>query len=114
MKFAVKTGDTVKIISGKERGKTGKVVQTFPKLGRIVVEGMNTSKRHLRARRSGEKGQVVEFSMPVHASNVMIVGEDGKARRHSQRHLQGKKQAVKHTDAPAKQKDAKADVASKK
>ena len=85
MKLRVKTGDTVKILTGKEKGKTGKVVQTFPELNRVVVEGLNTAKRHLRTNRRGEQGQVVEFSMPMSASNVAVVGEDGKARRHKQR-----------------------------
>jgi large subunit ribosomal protein L24 len=89
MKLRLKTGDTVKVLTGKDGGKTGKVVQTFPKLGRIVVEGLNVCKRHLRTKRRGEKGQVIEFSMPISASNVQIVGEDGKTRRHKQRNRAG-------------------------
>jgi len=81
-KLRIKTGDQVKVIAGKNKGKTGKVLQTFPKLNRVVVEGVNSAKRHLRTSRSGEKGQVVEFFMPIHASNLLRVGEDGKARRH--------------------------------
>jgi ribosomal protein L24 len=68
--FHVKTGDEVKVLAGKDRGKTGKVTQVFPKLNRVVIEGMNVTKRHLRTRRQGEPGRVVEFSMPIHASNV--------------------------------------------
>jgi large subunit ribosomal protein L24 len=68
--FHVKTGDEVKILTGKYRGKTGKVTQVFPKLHRVVVEGVNVTKRHLRTRREGEAGRIVEFSMPIHASNV--------------------------------------------
>jgi large subunit ribosomal protein L24 len=85
MKLRVKAGDTVKILAGKEKGKTGKVIQTFPGLNRVVVEGVNISKRHLKTRRRGEKGQVIEFSMPLPASNVAVVGEDGRSRRHKQR-----------------------------
>ncbi|MCI0479475.1 50S ribosomal protein L24 [Candidatus Uhrbacteria bacterium] len=81
-KFRIKTGDIVKIIAGKDKGKTGKVLQTFPKLNRVVVEGVNVSKRHLRARKSGEKGQTVEFSMPLHASNVLPVTDSGATVRH--------------------------------
>ena len=82
MKLRIKTGDQVKILAGKDKGKTGKVIQTFPKTGRVVVEGVNAAKRHLRSRRTGDKGQIVEFFMPLHASNVMPVGDDGKTRRH--------------------------------
>ncbi len=69
----VKTGDLVKILAGKDRGKTGKVLQTFPRLERVVVEGVGVSKRHLKMQRSGEKGQSVEFFMPIHVSNVIPV-----------------------------------------
>lgn len=75
----------VAVIAGKGKGKTGKVVQTFPQLNRVVVEGINVCKKHLRSRRTGEKGQVVEFSMPIHASNVMLMDASGKKIRHSQR-----------------------------
>lgn len=71
-KLHIKSGDTVKVIAGKYKGKTGKVIQSFPKLGRVVVEGINLSKRHIRTRREGEKGQVIEFSMPIDASNVAL------------------------------------------
>ncbi len=82
MKLRVKTGDLVKVLAGKDRGKTGKVVQTFPKMNRVVVEGVNMSKRHLKTRKQGEKGQIIEFSMPIHVSNVLPTGDDGKGRRH--------------------------------
>ncbi len=82
MKLRIKTGDQVKILTGKDKGKTGKVIQTFPRTGRVVVEGVNAAKRHLKSRRGGEKGQIVEFFMPLNASNVLPVGEDGKTRRH--------------------------------
>jgi large subunit ribosomal protein L24 len=66
----VKTGDMVMVTTGKDKGKTGKVLQTFPKLNRVVVEGVNVTKRHLKSRRKEEAGQIVEFPMPIHASNV--------------------------------------------
>ncbi|MDO8584320.1 MAG: 50S ribosomal protein L24 [bacterium] len=69
----VKTGMIVKVLTGKDKGKTGKIIQTFPKLNRVVVEGVNINKRHLRTRKQGEKGQIIEFPMPIHASNVKIV-----------------------------------------
>jgi large subunit ribosomal protein L24 len=81
-KLRIKTGDTVKVIAGKDKGKTGKVVQVFPKLNRVVVQGVNQSKRHLRSRQSGQKGQVIEFSMPIHASNVMPLDTTGNPVRH--------------------------------
>ena len=61
------------ILAGKDKGKQGKVLRSFPALGRVIVEGMNVQKRHQKARKSGQKGQVLNTSMPVHASNVLPV-----------------------------------------
>ena len=71
----VKKGDTIKILSGDDKGKTGKVAKAFPREGKIVVEGMNTVKKHERARKEGQKGQVVNISMPMSASKVAKVGD---------------------------------------
>jgi large subunit ribosomal protein L24 len=81
MKLRIKTGDTVKVVAGKDKGKTGKVIQVFPKLNRVVVEGVNMAKRHLRARGTSQKGQVIEFSMPIHISNVLPTTDGGKTLR---------------------------------
>lgn len=81
-KIRIKTGDQVKVMAGKDKGKTGKVLQVFPKAGRVVVEGVNVCKRHLKTRRAGQKGQTVEFFMPIHVSNVMPIGPGGKPCRH--------------------------------
>lgn len=82
-KLQIKTGDEVIVIAGKNKGKKGKVVQTLPQLNRVVVEGVNMTKRHMRSRRTEDKGQVIEFAMPIHASNVQPVGSNGKPMRHS-------------------------------
>ena len=68
----VRTGDNVKVIAGRERGKSGKVMQVFPKENTVVVEKLNVRTRHLRARGSS-KGQRVEFSAPISAANVMLI-----------------------------------------
>jgi large subunit ribosomal protein L24 len=69
----LKTGDKVRIISGRDKGKEGKISQVFPKLGSVVIDGVNIRKKHLRGN-SNKKGQIVEFPAPVHSSNVQIVG----------------------------------------
>ncbi len=66
----IKKGDNVIILSGDDKGKTGKVAKAFPRENKIVIEGMNTVKKHERARKEGQKGQVVEIAMPMHASKV--------------------------------------------
>ena len=69
----VKKGDTVKILSGGDKGKTGKVLKSLPQENRIVVEGVNVKKRHERARRSNQKGQIVERPLSIHVSNAVKV-----------------------------------------
>ncbi len=69
----LKKGDNVIVIAGKDKGKKGKIVRVLPAENKIVVEGLNISKKHQRPRKSGEKGQVIKMAMPIHASNVMIV-----------------------------------------
>ncbi|OGY88840.1 MAG: 50S ribosomal protein L24 [Candidatus Komeilibacteria bacterium RIFCSPLOWO2_01_FULL_45_10] len=69
----IKKGDTVKIISGKDKGKTGKIIQIFPEANKVVVEGANTHWRHLKPRKQGEKGQRVEYAAPLHVAKVMLI-----------------------------------------
>jgi len=69
----IKTGDTVLIILGRDREKTGKVLEIFPKSGRIMVEGINIVKKHVKSKRSGEKGQRVEVPRPLNVSNVKLI-----------------------------------------
>ena len=75
----IKTGQSVKVLSGKDKGKTGKVIQVFPALEKVVVDGVNKSFKHLPARGSREKkGQRVEYFSPIHVSNVKLVKETTK------------------------------------
>ncbi len=68
----IKKGDLVKILSGDDKGKTAKVLKAFPALNKVLVEGINTIKRHQRPTREGQKGQIVERPMPVNVSNVAL------------------------------------------
>ncbi|MCD6528364.1 50S ribosomal protein L24 [bacterium] len=78
----IKRGDTVLIITGKYRGRKGKVLKALPREERVVVEGVNLRKKHVRARRAGEKGQIIEMPAPIHVSNVKLVcPKCGKAAR---------------------------------
>ena len=69
----IKRNDTVKIISGKDRGKTGKVTHVLRRGNKIVVEGVNIRKKHTRPKRQGQKGQIVQMPMPIDVSNVMVI-----------------------------------------
>lgn len=69
----IKKDDTVLIISGKDRGKQGKVLGVFPSERKLAVEGLNLKKKHVRPKKQGEKGQIVEVPAPVSISNVKLV-----------------------------------------
>lgn len=71
----VKKGDTVKILAGKDKGKSGKITLSIPKSEKIVVEGINVVKKHQKSRKSGQGGQILEIAMPVHVSNVELVAK---------------------------------------
>ncbi|MDD4332728.1 MAG: 50S ribosomal protein L24 [Patescibacteria group bacterium] len=78
----IKKGDKVKVMSGKDKGKTGKVLQVFLSENRISVEGLNLLIKHMRPKRQGEKGQRIEFPAWINMSNVMIIcPKCGKATR---------------------------------
>lgn len=72
-RLRIKTGDMVKVLTGKDAGKKGKVLQVFPGQARLVVEGVNQMTKNIKARRGGDKGQRVQFNGPIHVSNVMII-----------------------------------------
>ena len=69
----VRSGDTVVVISGKDRGKRGKVLRVVPKLGRVVVEGVNVAKKHVRPNQKVLQGGIIDQENPVAASNVMLI-----------------------------------------
>ena len=69
----IKKGDNIIVIAGRDKGKTGKVARAIPDDSKVVVEGINLLKKHMRAKSSTQKGQIVEVAMPIHVSNVAIV-----------------------------------------
>ncbi|ANA41094.1 MULTISPECIES: 50S ribosomal protein L24 [Geobacter] len=70
-KFHIKKGDTVSVVTGKDKSKTGTVLRILPKRDGVLVEGLNIVKRHTRAR-GNEPGGIVEKEAPLHVSNVML------------------------------------------
>lgn len=69
----VKINDKVEITRGKDRNKSGKVIQIFPKNNKVVVEGLNKIKKHMKSHKKGEKGQIIELSVPLQISNVSLI-----------------------------------------
>lgn len=66
----VKKGDTVVVLSGNEKGKSGKVLEVYPKQDLVLVDGVGMRKKHAKPRREGQKGQIIDKHFPIHASNV--------------------------------------------
>lgn len=77
----IKKGDKVIVITGKDKGKKSKVITAMPALDRVVVEGVNVLKKTVRARKQGEKGQIIEKPSPIHVSNVMLIDSKDKPTR---------------------------------
>lgn len=78
----IKKGDNVMVMAGKDKGKTGKVIQVFPQDGKVVVDGVNKTVKHAKTAKQGEKGQKIDFFGPINASNVMLVDpKSGKPTR---------------------------------
>lgn len=78
----IKKGDNIIVITGKDKGKKGKIIKALPAINRVVIEGINVKKKHMKPKKSGQKGQIIEMAAPLHVSNVAIVDpKDGKPAR---------------------------------
>ena len=71
-KMHVKKGDTVQVVSGKDKGKVGEVLKVLPKYSKIVVKDVNLRTKHVKPQAEGESGKIVTFEAPFHSSNVML------------------------------------------
>ena len=95
-KMSIKKGDTVVVLSGKDKGKKGEVIGVFPKDGKVVVEKINMVSRHTKPRRQGEVGGIIEKEAPMYACKVMrVCPKCNKATRPAHKFLaDGKKVCV--------------------
>ncbi len=81
-KMNIKKGDTVLIITGKDRGKQGVVSRAMPQVNKVIVEGLNIAKKHIRPQGQTRQGGIIEKAMPLHVSNTMLIcTECGKSTR---------------------------------
>ena len=71
-KMRIRKGDTVQVIAGKDKGKTGEVLRTLPWENRVIVQGINLRTRHVKPTQEGESGRIVTEEASLHASNVML------------------------------------------
>lgn len=80
-KMKIKKEDIVMVISGNNRGETGRVLEVYPKTQRVLVEGINVRKRHTRPNQQNQKGGILSKELPIHISNVMLVDSDKNPTR---------------------------------
>lgn len=107
----VKKGDQAVVISGKEKGKKGKVSQVIPTTGKVVIENVNVVSRHKKPRSAQEKGGIMKKAAPIDASNVMVVCPAcGKATRVAHKIIDGEKARVCKKCGASLDKDMKKQV----
>lgn len=103
----VKVGDNVRILAGKDRGKEGKIIKTLKKENKVIVEGINMIKKHVKPNRMNEVGSIVDVEAPIHVSNVKVVEATKKAAAKKEAKVEEKK-------APAKKETTKTKTTTKK
>ena len=87
----IKKDDKVVVISGKDKGKEGKVLSANPKAGKVIVEGVNVASKHMKPKKQGEQGGIIKMETPIYACKVMVVcPKCGKATRVAHKLVDGK------------------------
>lgn len=80
MKMKLKKGDAVLVVSGKDKGKEGKIMHVFPKTNRVIIDGVGMVKRHTRSSGRNKTSRIIEVASSIHASNVMLIDPESKKR----------------------------------
>ena len=88
----VKVGDNVKILTGKDKGKEGKVIRTLKSENRVVVEGINMVKKHSKPRTTDGKGEIIDIEAPIHVSNVKVLTEKKEVAKKANKKAASKKE----------------------
>ena len=91
----VKVGDKVKVLTGKDKGKEGRVIVTLKKKDRVVVEGINIVKKHLKPGRTNETGGILETENPIHVSNVKVLTAKENKKTKEVKEVKTEKKATK-------------------
>lgn len=91
----VKVGDNVKVLTGKDKGKEGKVLYTLRKKDRVVVEGVNIVKKHMKPSRMNETGGILEVENPIHVSNVKVLTAKEDKKVKEVKEVKTEKKAIK-------------------
>lgn len=77
-KIHIKKGDTVKIITGDEKGKTGEIIKVISKTQQVIIQNINLKTKHLRPKQENEAGKIIQIEAPIHSSNVMLYNNNSK------------------------------------
>jgi len=72
----IKKGDTVQVLSGNDKGKTGEVLEIIPKLQKVIVKGVNVRKKHVKPRKQGEEGGIISVECSIHSSKVNVFAQN--------------------------------------
>ncbi len=80
-KYAIKRDDQVKVISGKDKGKVGRVLRVDREKGKVLVEGVNLARKAMKKRRQEDRGGIIDIELPLDISNVMLVTKNGQTSR---------------------------------
>ena len=96
-KFNIKKGDTVIVIAGNDKGKTGKVLEVRRGEDRVIVEGVNMVSKHTKPNPKAPQGGIIKQEAPIHISNVNLVDANGKATRVAHKEVEGKKVRIAKT-----------------
>lgn len=101
----IKVGDKVEVITGSNKGKSGKVSKVLRSENRVVVEGVNIVKKHVKPGRTNETGGILEVEAPIHISNVKLVSEEKKEAKKAAPKAEAKKEVKKTTKKVSKKEE---------
>lgn len=103
----VKVGDNVRILAGKDKGKEGRIIKTMTKENKVVVEGINIVKKHIKPNRMNEVGSIVDVEAPIHVSNVKLVESKKAAKKPAKETKEVKENTEEKTTKKATKSTAK-------
>jgi large subunit ribosomal protein L24 len=95
IKFHVKKGDNVEVISGNFKGSSGKILEVLPRKQRVLIEGVRIIKKHMRKSQDNPSGKIAEREGPVHISNVRLIERETKADKKAKKEKKSEKRAEK-------------------
>ena len=103
----IKVGDNVRVITGSNKGKEGKVLKVFKKENRVLIDGVNVVKKHVKPNRENETGGILETEAPIHISNVKVVSKEAKKEEKAKVAKKEEKEKVAKKAAKTSKKESK-------